>query len=115
ASGRWTPPRSYHGRVVEPTKRSNHSWGPIAADGWSSCRHCGLKEHTTEPGFRGDSRVALSVIIWAAPSGRVLRIRPIRDIYAPKAIQDLPTLEEAFPGVEIDRTPPCPKQPGNWE
>jgi len=100
---------------MAPTKRSNHAWGFLDADGWSRCRHCGLMERTTQPQFRGDSRRALRAIIWAAPSGRILRYRPVVYTDAPRVDPSMPTFAESFPDLPVGGVLECPKMSGTWE
>jgi hypothetical protein len=94
--------------------RRNHNWAPALAtrepDGTliSRCQNCGMSQRSDHYSSGGK---VYAVIQWAAPDGRLLAIRPVVDLRAPK---QAPPLEDAFPNVPVSGSPECPKSPTAW-
>ncbi|NYI81249.1 hypothetical protein BJ988_005957 [Nocardioides panzhihuensis] len=57
----------------------------------------------------------VNVIEWRSPGGRTLRIRPVSSVNAPRYDPAAPTVDEAFPELEVGGVPECPKEQGHWD
>lgn len=96
--------------------RRLHRWG-ASTDGGSPCLNCGLVSVLNDDDwYRSDtSRAMVSVEEWRAPSGDVVRIRPMVAVDAPKYDPAALTVAEAFPNAEVGGVPDCPKKHGHWD
>jgi hypothetical protein len=84
-----------------------------AAHQWldDECLACGLRRR--EEWVLDHSDDVVLTLVWSAPGGEVLRVRPfpvLLGLHPPS--RPTVTVEQAFPGVPVGREPTCPTAPG---
>jgi len=93
--------------------RKNHWWGGGTRDAEgvliSTCKNCGMQQR--DDFFEINGKV-YSVLQWSAPDGRLLAVRPVVDITAPRTA---PSFKARFgDDVNVAGSPQCPKDPAAW-